>query len=288
MCECDEFAATSFDPGCLGIATVHPTAMEYFDGAVPEMLIDGPFHCLLGASDLEGYNREGLPCRHILPFGFIGFAMEGDGDAVVVDTTDGHVSLVSHEIYGDDGICSPESGTSIPITRDAILAHAKPLAPSVASFFEAWRDELIGRRNERSAFLAASAADPNVMDKYGNTLLVYAISADELDTVKNELRRGARLEHLNGNGRTPLGDAVVFGRAEIAKHLIACGADVNAAGDRGTTPLMLAARHAQLACMKLLVAAGADRAARDASGKTAADLLCTIHGTAAMKMLLTP
>ncbi|HEX7005104.1 MAG TPA: ankyrin repeat domain-containing protein [Trueperaceae bacterium] len=89
--------------------------------------------------------------------------------------------------------------------------------------------------------LLAAGSDVNARDQYGQTPLIYAISAGASE--------------------------------DLVRELLAAGADVNVSTEAGWTPLMYAARDAKSAgTVQLLMFAGADPTLRNAEGQTAADL----------------
>lgn len=288
LCEHEELATGFVDLSLFRIEKAHSSIKPYFEECVPSHGIDGPFYQLHSASDLAELHAEYTPACQIVPFGFVAFASEHNGDAVAVDSNDGRVYLVSHEIYSYDGTMDSESGDSIPITRESILATSENLFSSIQSFFESWRKQLIELQGKRNEFLDAATDDPNATDKFGNALIHHYIQEGDLKKVKHEVKRGVNLEQFNCEGRTPLGEAVAFESPRIVKFLIKCGADVNASNDSGETPLMIAAFYAQLKCIKILLKAGASRSDKDSEGRTAAERLCQIHGTPVMEKLLAP
>jgi ankyrin repeat protein len=91
-----------------------------------------------------------------------------------------------------------------------------------------------------------------------------------LDTVKLLLEQGLDVNDANVAGRTPLIEAVSWGRAEVAALLISKGAKVNAKDDVGQTALMKAVHgnmDGALKTVETLLASGAD-----VNAKTADDL----------------
>ncbi|KAF2998833.1 hypothetical protein E8E13_002593 [Curvularia kusanoi] len=62
-------------------------------------------------------------------------------------------------------------------------------------------------------------------DECGNSALVLAASEQFPDMIKLLLDKGANANHQNGNGRTPLMEASLWGRIENVKYLLDYGAD---------------------------------------------------------------
>mgnify|MGYP000902626686 CR=1 FL=1 len=99
----------------------------------------------------------------------------------------------------------------------------------------------------------ASGADINVVDKYGNTPLMFASQGLRSECVAEMLRLGADARRVNNDGRTAL-------------HLTA---SADRGGDGGGV-------------VRQLVAAGCDAAVRDNDGHTAVELARTWHGARAI------
>ncbi len=288
LCGHEDMATDVFDLSTLGVKKCHRTAFDYFADCVPVNAIDRPFYQLLSIGGVRETNTEYGPSRHILPFGFVTFANEPNGDAIAVDCLNGRVHLVSHETYGSDGIHDYRIENPIPISRDSILAHSKYVSESIQAFFESWRDQLIEQEKREDEFLEAASDDPNATDEFGNTLLHHFVREGDQEMVEHEIIRGADLDHFNIERRNALHEAVVFGHARIIRFLLDQGADVNVQNNDGTTPLMLAAHYSQLKCAKILLRAGASRELLDKYGRTAFDQICVVHGTWRMKKLLKP
>jgi uncharacterized protein len=125
--------------------------------------------------------------------------------------------------------------------------------------------------------LLAAGEDPNaVISEEGDTALMMAARAGNVDALKVLLDRGADVNKSNLRGQTPLMWAVAEKNAPAAQFLAEHKADVNAqthplppprrldlifsapAPPGGMTALLFAARQNDLASAKVLIAAGAD------------------------------
>ena len=101
-------------------------------------------------------------------------------------------------------------------------------------------------------------------NKPSNELLLSAAESDDLDTVKEQLTRGANIESkCIGCGGTPLTHAAKTGSIEIAKLLINNNANVNPKDKDGDTPLHSSSINGHLEIIKLLVNKGADLNAKN-------------------------
>ncbi len=110
----------------------------------------------------------------------------------------------------------------------------------------------------------------------GNTDLMVAATAGDLDTVKKLLNKGAMVNTKNTFGSTALMGAAAGGYEETARLLIARGAAVNQKNSRGFTALMLAAKGGHEAMVKLLLDNKADVNLADNDRHTA--LMYAING----------
>ena len=109
----------------------------------------------------------------------------------------------------------------------------------------------------------------NVVDLTGNSLLYEAVGSLDIKIIKYLLVNGAKVNHRNQFGRTPLHRAADEDRQEVVRLLIDHGAEVNARDCRGSTPLIAAAEFAGLSVLELLVESGADVPSGNHYGRSA-------------------
>jgi hypothetical protein len=114
--------------------------------------------------------------------------------------------------------------------------------------------------------LLEKGADPNAVDEYRNTLLMYAAGSGNPEVVKFLVDKGLDVNAKSKIGSTALMDAARTTNIEIAKTLIDKGADVNAKGNSGGTALTVAAYNGRLALVQLLLDKGADVNAKEGVG----------------------
>jgi hypothetical protein len=126
--------------------------------------------------------------------------------------------------------------------------------------------------------LTAAGADLSVRLQ-GRTLLHLAASNGDLDVATWLLGRGADVHAVNDcdagceqRGETPLHDAQAFREEEMSELLLARGARLEALSANGRSPLHVAADRGLLSGAFVLCRHGADPARKDASGKTPYDL----------------
>jgi hypothetical protein len=117
--------------------------------------------------------------------------------------------------------------------------------------------------------LLDSGADPNRRDGNGNSPLLEAVAAGHGDAVRALVAAGANPNLASSGGRTPLIEAAIGGRVEIARLLIAAGANVNIAERGAGTPLEAAEREGHAEMAALLRARGART-----SGRSVGDKVC--------------
>jgi ankyrin repeat protein len=106
-------------------------------------------------------------------------------------------------------------------------------------------------------------------DGVGQTALMTATLADQLETVKILLAKKADPNAKDRFGGTALMTAVWKGNKEIVLSLLDSGVDLNTAADNGMTALMFAAwgNHSEIS--RLLLDNGADPDLKDENGWTA-------------------
>lgn len=107
------------------------------------------------------------------------------------------------------------------------------------------------------------------MNDEGQTALHLAAQQDPYLT-QRVLSGGLKVDELNIEGETPLMSAVMAENMETVKILLKAGADVNAASDHGRTPLHYAvAYNKDIAVAQLLLRRKSNIAAVDRNGQTA-------------------
>ena len=126
--------------------------------------------------------------------------------------------------------------------------------------------------------LAAAGADLRVR-LHGRTLLHLAASEGDLEVATWLLKRGADIHAVNDcdagceeRGQTPLHDAQHFRGDDMSELLLARGALVDALSANGRSPLHVAADAGRVSTAFLLCRYGADPALQDGSGKRPHDL----------------
>ncbi|WP_438437958.1 ankyrin repeat domain-containing protein [Hydrogenophilus thermoluteolus] len=118
---------------------------------------------------------------------------------------------------------------------------------------------------ETVASLVARGLDPNVSDREGNPLLVWAARRGKTELVSTLLRHGASVNQRNLVGETALMAAAYGGYTQIAAQLIESGAIFD---HDGWNPLIYAAMQGHTAIVDLLLKAGANPNRASENGMT--------------------
>ena len=110
--------------------------------------------------------------------------------------------------------------------------------------------------------LELGTSPKNVTSRYEGTALIAAAHLGHVEIVRELIRAGAPLDHVNNLGWTALIESIVLGDGGIPhtatlKALVDAGANVNLADRGGTTPLQLARGRGYQEMTAILVAAQA-------------------------------
>ena len=110
--------------------------------------------------------------------------------------------------------------------------------------------------------LALGASAKNVTSRYDGTALIAAAHLGHDEVVRELIRAGAPLDHVNNLGWTALIESIVLGdggtrHVATLKALVDAGANVNLGDRSGTTPLALARSRNYDAMVRILQGAGA-------------------------------
>jgi ankyrin repeat protein len=117
--------------------------------------------------------------------------------------------------------------------------------------------------------LLSAGADAGHADEAGDSVMHYAAMARDPQYLDILLKHRVDINVANTrNGRTPLMDALMAGRATQFDTLLAAGADPNRADSGGDRALHVAAQTNDFARALALLRAGADPAARNGQGAT--------------------
>ncbi|HEX5357285.1 MAG TPA: ankyrin repeat domain-containing protein [Aquabacterium sp.] len=120
--------------------------------------------------------------------------------------------------------------------------------------------QLLSERNWRDAlaWLKQHQPDLNRRDDAGRTPLTMAVQGDQLELVREMIKRGADPDQAGASGMTPLGAAAFFGRETMVRDLLRAGADIDKPNNMGQTALHLACVSGQIRTVAFLLERGAD------------------------------
>jgi len=109
--------------------------------------------------------------------------------------------------------------------------------------------------------LLPAEPDMTIRNRFGGIALIPACERGHVDYVREVLKTGIKVDHVNDLGWTGLLEAIVYGDGgepyqDIVEALIDAGADVNLADSQGVTPLAHARERGQDTVAALLRQAG--------------------------------
>lgn len=133
--------------------------------------------------------------------------------------------------------------------------------------------------------LLRRGATLQLVDAEGRTPLTLAIDRDARRAVDVLIAAGADLEARDTDGNTPIIRAAWGGHAAIVRALAAAGADTRARGSRGATLLIAAVDSGDLDTVRVVLTLDVDRDAVDDEGSTAADRAELLRETAVADLL---
>lgn len=135
---------------------------------------------------------------------------------------------------------------------------------------------LVACQNGNTAVLAAllkAKADVNVIHPEGMTSALAICGANAApDIVEQMIDKGAEVEHRNVQGQTPLMWAAQAGNVDNIRTLLAHGANIESTTINDLTPLFFALKSGEPAAVQALVAAGANVNQVAADGTTSVQM----------------
>jgi len=117
--------------------------------------------------------------------------------------------------------------------------------------------------------LLSLGTNPNELNNYGSSALSGAAgncSRDSIKIIKLLFDNGAKLNHQNRQGLTPIGNASALNCYQNAQLLMQLGADPEIAANNGWTPLISAVANQNINLVKLFLNAGVSKAYVNKSG----------------------
>lgn len=123
-------------------------------------------------------------------------------------------------------------------------------------------------------------------EKNGETLLMIAVRAGNMDLIRQTLAKGTDVNAISHKGESALHLAAKGNHTEILQLLLDHGANVNIKGYLGTTPLFAAAQAGQSENLKILLQHGADIHIKTLQGNSALSPAIHSKNTEVVKLLL--
>ena len=108
-----------------------------------------------------------------------------------------------------------------------------------------------------AACLVATAVFVTVTRAAGDSPLIKAVKANDVQAARTLIKSGANVNAKGGDGSTPLLWAANNGSVELARALVGAKATVDTPNDFGVTPLLQASRVGDAAMVDYLLRAGA-------------------------------
>jgi ankyrin repeat protein len=135
--------------------------------------------------------------------------------------------------------------------------------------------------------LVQAGADVNAAEpRRRQTALMWAAAEGHSDVVRGLVDVGAAVKAVSSGGFTPLVFAVTKNDVASIKILLAAGADPNGAMPSGNKPLMVATSYGHTAAALALLEGGAETTARDRAGNTPLHVAAQQGDLALVKALL--
>ena len=172
---------------------------------------------------------------------------------------------VNQPIQGQMNPLTPAASSGdIVMVRELIAAGAKATGISLFAPIGQGRLDMVKE-------LIAAAADVNVRDRWGNSVLGSAVEQGDAAIVRAIIQAGANLDAVSG-GRTPLVLATVKQNTELVHMLLDAGANVDARDIYKFTALMEAAIRPNKQIISTLLTAGANPRLKAETGESAITL----------------
>ena len=136
----------------------------------------------------------------------------------------------------------------------SVLSTSPPVSDEALTFFHLMED---GRHDQALEYLKATPGLIDCTDSEGDTPLMKAVEARNIEMVKQIIKMKASINQPAGDGFCAIHIAARNGLTTICEKLIDAGADIDNATPHGWTPLMCAIESDFEGCAKLLVRRGA-------------------------------
>jgi ankyrin repeat protein len=171
-------------------------------------------------------------------------------------------AIWDHDLKGINELLQEGLSPNFLFRRDPQDALITPLTESIA-----------GRQPQIFALLLQHGAEANFGEKEGAGALSVAAWYNDVEMVKELIKRGASVDARDSEGHTPvLMAAARSNDLAVIKLLVAAGADAKAKSTKSQmTTVMVAASNLNLDAVKFFIDLGVDPCAKDSTGETAVD-----------------
>jgi ankyrin repeat protein len=95
-----------------------------------------------------------------------------------------------------------------------------------------WGDYQEEHKMEIAKLLVEKGSDVNAVDSYGDDVLTFLTAYNLPRITEYLISQGAKVDHLNSNGRTALSQAAENGKIDVVRVLLQHGADPNLRGEK--------------------------------------------------------
>ena len=180
-------------------------------------------------------------------------------------------ALVAVAIGAGMGCAYAQSGSATPFSD---IPHAPKTFPIIgASPFPEAGLPLVtaaaANDTDGVSGLLDARINPDEVEIYGRTALIYAAINDNLSMAQALVDHGAKLDLHDKLGKTALHWAAERGSTKVIRLLLDDKASVDVQNREGLTPLMLAAKNGQAQAVRLLLLYHADPKKNDYTGRDA-------------------
>jgi len=191
------------------------------------------------------------------------FAAAARGDVAAIKSTAAQGgALDARDGYKRTALHVAAYRSQVPAMRALVAAGADPNALENDRYDIVTIASVANDLPTLKAALDIGCKATNITSRYDGTALIAAAHLGHAEVVRELIRAGAPLNHVNNLGWTAVIEAIVLGdgganHQATLKHLIDAKADLNLADRNGTRPLGLARGRGYAAMVKMLEAAGA-------------------------------
>ena len=193
--------------------------------------------------------------------GLFAAAINGDAQGITRAIAAGG-SVAARDRYQRTPLHVAAYKSNIPAMRALVAAGADPNALENDRYDIVTIASVANDLPTLKAALDIGCKASNITSRYDGTALIAAAHLGHAEVVRELIRAGAPLNHVNNLGWTAVIEAIVLGdgganHQATLKHLIDARADLNLADRNGASPLGLARGRGYTAMVKMLDAAGA-------------------------------